>query len=151
MPAPATSVMHAQVTSNRSALMLVMTSCPSTAVWPPKYSATMAPMRLSVDASFRAVNRYGIEFGIRTLRRISPSDAAYERMSSRALGSAPDSPRVMLAMTGKNDRTAAIRILDSGLVSPNQALKIGDRAMIGIAFAAIAIGSSRAAAIFQRV
>src|SRR5262245_42283602 len=57
----------------------------------------------------------------------------------------------MLAMTGKNDRTAAMSTFESGLVSPNQALKIGDSAMIGIAFAAIAIGSRSAAAIFQRV
>src|SRR3954468_1718261 len=111
----------------------------------------MAPMRLSVDASLSAVNRYGSAFGTRTLRRIVPSLAAYERISSSAPASAPDRPRVTFAITGKNDRTAAIIIFESGLVSPNHALNSGDRAMIGIAFAATAIGSSRPRATPQRL
>ena len=114
---------------------------PRTDAEPPKYSATIAPIRLSVEASFSAVKKYGSEFGTRTLRRMVPSLAAYERMSSSELGSTPDRPRVMLAMTGKNDRTAAIIILDSGLSEPNQALNSGANAMIGIAPAATATGS----------
>ena len=127
--------------SNFRALELWTTIRPRTDAEPPKYSATMAPIRLSVEASLSAVKRYGSEFGIRTLRMIAPSLAAYERISSSELGSTPDRPRVMFAITGKNDRTAAIIILDSGLSEPNQALNSGAKAMIGIAPAATASGS----------
>ena len=71
-------------------------------------------------------------------------------MSSIADGSTPDRPRVTLAITGKNDRTAAIIILLSGLSRPNQVLNSGAKAMIGIALAAIASGSSSARAVPQR-
>ena len=62
--------------SKRSALALWTIIRPSTEVEPPKYSATIAPMRLRVDASLRAVKKYGRALGIRTLRRTVPSDAA---------------------------------------------------------------------------
>ena len=75
-PAIAASVTAAHVMSKRSALALWTIIRPSTLPWPPKYSATIAPMRLSVDASLSAVKKYGSAFGIRTLRRISPSVAA---------------------------------------------------------------------------
>ena len=63
---------------------------------------------------------------------------------------------MVLTITGKNTRTAAIIVFDSWLSTPNQLLKIGAKAMIGTEFAAIANGSSeprrtanRAAAIGQ--
>ena len=66
-----------------------------------------------------AVKKYGSAFGMRTLRRIVPLASRRTSASARAqLGSTPDRPRVTLAMTGKNDRTAAIIILDSGLSEP---------------------------------
>ena len=128
--------------SNRSALALWTIIRPRTERWPPKYSATIAPIRLSVEATLSAVKKYGSAFGMRTLRRTSPSLAAYERISSSDAGSTPDRPRVTLAMTGKNDRTAAIIIFDSGFSRPNQLLNSGANAMIGIAPAATASGSS---------
>ena len=56
----------------------------------------------------------------------------------------------MLAITGKNDRTAAIIIFDSGLSRPNQALNSGANAMIGMAPAATASGSMTARIPAQR-
>ena len=63
-------------------------------------------------------------------------------MSSSADGSTWVRPRVTLIMTGKNTSSAATIIFDSGFVIPNQALKIGAMAMIGIALAAMANGST---------
>ena len=101
-------------------------------------------------ASFIAVKKYGSAFGIRTFRRICHSLAAVDRISSRAAGSTWTSPRVTLAMTGKNTRTAAIIIFASGFSSPNQLFMIGAKAMIGTAFAATASGSSTPRAVAQR-
>ena len=56
--------------SNRSALELWTMIRPSTSEDPPKYSATTAPIRLSVVASLSAVKKNGSAFGSRTLRRI---------------------------------------------------------------------------------
>ena len=123
---------------------------PRTRVDPPKYSPTIAPMRLSVVASFIAVKKYGKAFGIRTLRRICHSLAAVERISSMAAGSTWTRPRVTFAMTGKNTRTAAMTILDSGFSSPNQLFISGAKAMIGTALAATARGSSTPRAVAQR-
>ena len=82
--------------------------------------------------------------------KIVVSDAAYERISSSADGWTWERPRVTLIITGKNTSSAAIIIFDSGLSTPNQLLKIGAMAMIGIAFAAIAIGSTESRAVPQR-
>src|SRR3989304_1155090 len=150
MPVVAASRIAAQVTSKRSALALCTITRPRTTDAPPKYSPTMAPMRLSVVASLRAVKKYGRAFGIRTFLRIVPSPAAYERMSSNAAGSTWVRPRVTLAITGKKTRTAAIIILDSGASTPNQLLKSGAKAMIGTALAATAMGSSRPRVVAQR-
>ena len=49
-------------------------------------------------------------------------------------------PRRVLTITGKKQRTAAVAIRGAGESGSNQALKIGENAMIGIAFAAIASG-----------
>ena len=62
--------------SNFRALALLTISRPSTEFAPPKYSPTIAPIRLSVVAIFMAVKKYGNAFGIRTLRRIVQSLAA---------------------------------------------------------------------------
>ncbi len=45
-------------------------------------------------------------------------------------------------MTGRKQRTPATAIFERGEIGLNQAPKIGAKAMIGIAFAAIAIGIS---------
>ncbi len=49
----------------------------------------------------------------------------------------------MLIITGKKHRTAAIIALESCVSSPNQLLKIGAKAMIGMELAATAKGISR--------
>ena len=46
----------------------------------------------------------------------------------------------MLIITGKKQSTAAIAIFENGFSRPNQSLKIGAKAMIGIALAATANG-----------
>src|SRR5688500_12298634 len=150
MPVIAASRMAAQVTSKRSADADWTTTRPMTVDEPPKYSPTMAPMRLSVVATFSAVRKNGSAFGSRTLRRIVQSEAAYERISSSADGSTWVRPRVTLIMIGKKTSSAAIIIFESGLVTPNQALKIGAMAMIGMALAATANGSTASRALAQR-
>ena len=123
------------------------TTRPSTSLVPPKYSPTIAPMRLSVAATFSAVKKYGSAFGMRRTRRIVPSDAAYERMSSSAAGSTWVSPRVTLTTIGKKTSTATIIIFDSGLMTPNQLFMSGAKAMIGTALAPIASGSNNSRAV----
>ena len=53
-------------------------------------------------------------------------------------------------MTGKKTSRAAIIIFESGLVTPNQELKMGAMAMIGIALAATANGSTASRAFAHR-
>ena len=72
----APSRIAAHVISNFSALALWTIIRPRTVDEPPKYSPTIAPIRLSVVATFIAVKKYGRAFGMRTLRRIAPSLAA---------------------------------------------------------------------------
>ncbi len=55
-----------------------------------------------------------------------------------------------MTSTGKKQRTAAITIFESWLSVPNQLFVIGAKAMIGIAFAAIANGISAVASSRQR-
>src|SRR2546423_601416 len=71
-------------------------------------------------------------------------------MSSIDSGGTEVSPRSELTSTGKKQRTAAITIFDQGLRSPNHAFVIGAKAMIGMAFAAIAYGMSARPTGFQR-
>ena len=150
MPVAAPRTIAAHVTSNRRALALWTMIRPRTRDAPPKYSPTIAPMRLSVAANRSAVKKNGSAFGIRTLRRTVHSVAAYDRISSSAAGSTWTRPRVTLAITGKKTRIAAIIIFDSGLRTPNQLFISGAKAMIGIALAATASGSSAARALIQR-
>ena len=63
MPVAAASRMAAHVTSKRSALALCTTTRPSTSLEPPKYSPTIAPIRLSVAATFNPVKKYGSALG----------------------------------------------------------------------------------------
>src|SRR4051795_1625705 len=63
-------------------------------------------------------------------------------MSSTCAGRTDVRPRSVLTKTGKKQRTAAVAMRGDGESGSNQALKIGEKAMIGIAFAAIAIGIS---------
>src|SRR5918996_2873944 len=98
----------------------------------------MAPIIASTVATLSAEKMYGSAFGIRTRRKISSSPAAYDRISSIAEGGTEVSPRSVLMSTGKKQITAAIAIFDAGERTPNQLFVIGAKAMIGIAFAAIA-------------
>jgi hypothetical protein len=150
MPVTAARMIAAQVTSKRSAPALATMTWPRTLLVPPKYSPTIAPIRLRVVPTLRAVKKYGKAFGILTRRRTDDSDAAYERISSRAAGSTWVSPRVTLTRTGKKTRTATIIIFDSGLSTPNQLFMSGAKAMIGTALAPIARGSSSSRAVTKR-
>ena len=71
---------------------------------------------------------------------MSSSLAAYDRIRSTCAGRTEVSPRRVLTRTGKKHRTPAVAIRGAGESGSNQALKIGENAMIGMAFAAIAIG-----------
>src|SRR5262245_7107627 len=115
-----------------------------------KYSATIAPIVASVVTTLRAVNTNGIALGTRTFRKTDDSDAAYDRMSSSAAGSTLSSPRTVLIITGKNTRPAAIIAFENWESTPNQLLKIGANAMIGIELAAIANGMSEPRTIPER-
>src|SRR5262245_32057932 len=98
----------------------------------------MAPIIASTVAIFKAEKMNGSAFGIRTRLKISHSPHAYERISSIELGRTDVRPRSVFTKTGKKQSTAAITIFESGLRAPNQLFVIGAKAMIGIAFAAIA-------------
>src|SRR5581483_337713 len=111
---------------------------PRPVVGPPKYSATIAPIMLRVVATLSALKMKGSAVGSRTLRKISNSLAAYERINSSAEASAEVRPRTVLIMVGKKVRMTTIATFDSGLSTPNQAFVIGAKAMIGTEFTAIA-------------
>src|SRR5213080_2738219 len=102
----------------------------------------MAPIIASTVATFNAAKMNGSAVGTRTRRKISSSLAAYERIRSICGGRTEVNPRSVLTNTGKKHRTAAVAIRGAGDNGSNQALKIGEKAMIGIALAAIAIGIS---------
>src|SRR3954464_5073246 len=99
-------------------------------------------MVASVTASRSAVKTYGSELGTRSFRKTAVSDAAYDRRSSSARASTFVRPRTGLIMTGKKHNTAATIAFDSCWSSPNQLLKIGANARIGIELAATANGIS---------
>src|SRR6185369_17295028 len=86
------------------------------------------------------VKKYGSALGIRSLRRIWPSDAAEARISSIAESSTWLSPRATLTSIGKKTSRITIAILANGFRIPNQIDMIGAAAMIGTALAPIAIG-----------
>src|SRR3954447_1251964 len=91
-------------------------------------------------ATFNAAKTNGRAVGTRTRRKIASSPAAYDRISSTCAGRTDVRPRRVLTNTGKKQRTAAVAIRGDIERGSNQALKIGENAMIGIAFAAIATG-----------
>src|SRR6478609_8293824 len=102
----------------------------------------MAPIIARTVATFNAENTKGSAVGTRTRRKMSSSLAAYDRIRSIWDGRTEVRPRSVLTITGKKQRTAAVAILGAGESGSNQALKIGEKAMIGIALAAIASGIS---------
>src|SRR5918999_2061516 len=140
MPRMLATRIAAQAVSNANSAAELRIWTPRASVEPPKYSPTTAPIIARTLATFNAEKRYGSELGSRTRRKISSSPAAYERMSSIDDGRTDVSPRSVLTKTGKKQRTAAIAILESGFSRPNHWFVIGAKAMIGIAFAAIAYG-----------
>ena len=107
-------------------------------------------MTLSVVAILSAVKKNGMALGIRTLRSTWAWVAAYECISSSAAGSTAVRPRTRLIITGKKTITVTIAMRDTGLSELNQLLVIGAKAMIGIEFAAIAIGRRASRAVSQR-
>src|SRR5205823_12472493 len=123
---------------------------PRAFVGPPKYSPTIAPIMESTAATFSPVNMNGNELGMRTRRNIDSSPPPYERISSIDDGCTDVSPLSVLTIVGKKQRTAAIAIFETGLRSPNQLFVIGENAMIGTAFAAIANGISAAPTLRNR-
>ena len=123
---------------------------PECVVGPPKYSPTTAPIIASTLATFSAVKMKGRAVGKRTRRQIVRSLAAYERISSIWRGETLVSPRRVLTITGKKQRTPAIAIFELRESGSNHALKIGAKAMIGIALAAIAIGISALPSVRKR-
>src|SRR5712691_9776626 len=149
LTAEATTI-AAHAFANRKNAASVMMNCPSTDWAPPKYSATIAPIKDSVALIFTAVKKYGSALGMRTFTNTTRSLAAYERMSSSDAGSTRVSPRSVLIMMGKNTSTATAIILDSGFRMPNQLFMIGAKAMIGIEFAATANGRSARLAVVHR-
>src|SRR5918993_65991 len=72
----------AQASSNWNSAAEFLIWNPSASCELRKYSPTTAPIIASTVATFKAVKRYGSEFGIRTRRKISTSPAAYDRISS---------------------------------------------------------------------
>src|SRR5712692_6447543 len=123
---------------------------PSAFVGPPKYSPTIAPIIDSTAATFRPVNMNGSEFGIRTRRKTATSPPAYDRISSIDDGCTDVRPRSVLTIVGKKQSTAAIDIFENGFSRPNQLFVIGENAMIGTAFAAIANGINAAPILRKR-
>src|SRR6266545_7672728 len=97
-----------------------------------------------------AVNQYGRALGIRTLRSVAVSLAAYDAMSSRAAGSTWVSPRIVLTITGKKTIAATMITRGSALWGPNQLIVIGAKAMIGTVEAAMRTGRSVSLADCQR-
>src|SRR5437764_10673744 len=100
----------------------------------------MAPIIARTVATFNAAKTNGRAVGTRTRRKISSSLPAYERIRSICAGRTDVSPRSVLTSTGKKQRTPAVAMRGAGESGSNQALKMGENAMIGIAFAAIATG-----------
>ena len=93
---------------------------------------------------------YGSAVGTRTRRQISRSLQAYERISSIWRGLALCRPRIVFTITGRKQSTAAIAIFECGESGSNQTSKIGANAMIGTAFAAIAIGINAVPTVLKR-
>src|SRR6266545_6062822 len=94
----------------------------------------IAPTTLAVAEIFSAAKRYGSDAGTRTFQRTASRPAAYERISSSALGSAELRPRSVLIVTGKNVRYAAITATENQLGRPrppSQTTTIGATARIG--------------------
>src|SRR3954447_3838782 len=131
---------HAVLKSKSAAEFLIW--IPSACWEPPKYSPTIAPIMARTVATFKAEKTSGSAVGARSFQKTAISPAAYERISSSEVGRTLVSPRSVLTITGKKQRTAATAIFEVAASGSNQALKIGANAMIGTALAAIAIGIS---------
>src|SRR4051794_12633832 len=131
---------HACSNWNRAAEFLIWN--PSASSELRKYSPTTAPIMARTVATLSAENRYGSAFGNRTRPKIVTSEAAYERISSIDDGRTDVSPLVVLTITGKNTRIAAMAIFEVFSSGPNHWLVIGANAMIGTALAAMANGIS---------
>src|SRR5215510_12254503 len=100
----------------------------------------IAPTTLAVAAILRAVKMYGSAAGTRSFHRTVQPRAAYECMSSSAVGSTDRRPLIVFIVTGKNVRYAAMtetRIQSGGgdpltETLPSPRTTIGARARMGI-------------------
>src|ERR671933_1771300 len=84
-------------------------------IWPPRpswiddgSSPMIAPTMLAVAETFSAAKMYGSAAGTRSFQSTDHVPAAYDRISSSARRSADCRPRIVLIVTGKNVRYAAI-------------------------------------------
>src|SRR5205823_1696537 len=84
-------------------------------IWPPSpswiddgSSPMIAPTTLAVADTLSAAKMYGSAAGTRSFQRMRQFPAAYDLISSSARRSAECSPRIVLIVTGKNVRYAAI-------------------------------------------
>src|SRR4051794_21525104 len=76
-------------------------------------SPMIAPMTDAAAATRSDANRYGTDVGSRSFHSTSRLFAAYERISSKARGSAARSPRSAAIVTGKKVRYAETIATDS--------------------------------------
>src|SRR5262249_32783010 len=142
MPRAMAIIIAAQALAKRNQAASWIMYTPRAWYGPPKNSPTMAPIRLKVLQTLRALNREGRACGRRSLSSTCHSEVAYERSNSKAQGSISVSPRSMLIIIGKNVITATIIILESCVVTPNQLFMIGAKAMMGTELAAMAQGNN---------
>src|SRR5919206_3547886 len=110
-------------------------------IWPPRpswiddgSSPMIAPTTLAVAEIFSAAKMYGSAAGTRSFQRMRQLPAAYERISSSERRSTECRPRIVLIVTGKNVRYAAITATENHAATlrlPSQTTTIGAIARIG--------------------
>src|ERR1700691_3631518 len=101
----------------------------------------MAPTTASDDEILSAENRYGRQYGTRSLRNSWARVAPIVSNSSRYSRSAAFSPFTVFTSTGKKQINIAATILDHQPV-PSQITRSGAIATIGVVFTAMAMGNS---------
>src|SRR5579862_6668072 len=101
----------------------------------------MAPTTASDEEIFSAENRYGRQYGTRSLRNSCARLAPIVSNSSRYSRSAAFRPLTVFTRTGKKQIKIAATILDHQPV-PSQITRSGAIATIGVVFTAMAIGNN---------
>src|SRR6202034_235466 len=106
----------------------------------PTNSPTMAPTTANDDEIFSAENKYGRQYGTRSLRNSCARVAPIVSNSSRYSMSAALRPLTVFTSTGKKQIRIAATIFAHQPV-PSQITNSGAIATIGVVFTAIAIGN----------